>query len=43
MCPSQYKVVFYFTCEHRKIISPLVAVVTHENKFSMITYEIKII
>ena len=34
-------IVLYFTCDHRKIICPLVAVATRENKFSMVTREIK--
>ena len=30
-----------FTCEHRKIIFPLLTVATRENKFSLLTREIK--
>ena len=35
---SQRKVI-YFCCDHRKIIFPLVAVVSRENAFSMLSYE----
>ena len=32
---------FSFTCEHRKIIFPLLAFATGENEFSLLTSEIK--
>ena len=32
---------YYFTCDHRKIIFPLMDIATRENKISMLTREIK--